>query len=171
VEVIAVDTIINYARYTGISFADAKYFATYTLIAMIVSYSIGIFVIPKYITQRKVLSISASLGIAFTLLCVTLPGTISIWFIALLGLANALMWPSIWPLSLAGLGKFTSKGSALLIMGVVGGAISPLLYGTLSDSFNPRVGYWILVPFYLFLLYFSLIGFRVRRRFLVQALN
>ena len=160
VEVLAVDSIINYAQYTGLSFREAKYFATYTLLFMIISYCIGIFTIPKIISQRKALMTSAILGIVLTVLTVLVKGSVSVWFIALLGLGNALLWPAIWPLSLEGLGKATSKGSALLIMGVVGGAVTPLLYGAITDASNPQVAYWILIPFYLFILYFSASGYR-----------
>jgi MFS transporter, FHS family, L-fucose permease len=158
VEVVAVDSIINYAQYTGMSFRDAKYFATYTLLIMIVSYGIGIFTIPKLITQQSALLLSAGIGIIFTGLTIITSGALSVWFIALMGLGNALLWPAIWPLSLRGLGKLTSKGSALLVMGAVGGAIVPLLYGSLSDAFNPRDAYWVLVPFYAYILYFAARG-------------
>jgi glucose/galactose transporter len=163
VEVLAVDSIINYAQHTGLSFRDAKYFATYTLLIMVISYGIGIFAIPKIIKQRNVLMLSAITGIFFTILALLIKGPASVWFIALLGLGNALLWPAIWPLSLEGLGKLTSKGSALLIMGVVGGGISPLLYGAISDAANPQVAYVILIPFYLFILYFSLSGYKTSK--------
>ena len=127
IEVLAIDSIINYAQYTGLSFRDAKYFATYTLLIMVISYCIGIFTIPKIIKQRKALMLSAIIGILFTIIALLIKGPASVWFISLLGLGNALLWPTIWPLSLEGLGKSTSKGSALLIMGVVGGGVSPLV--------------------------------------------
>lgn len=160
VEVLAIDSIINYAQYTGLSFRDAKYFATYTLLIMVISYCIGIFTIPKIITQRKALMLSAIIGILFTIMVLLIKGPTSVWFIALLGLGNALLWPAIWPLSLEGLGKLTSKGSALLIMGVVGGGLTPLLYGVISDAANPQIAYGILIPFYLFILYFSVSGYK-----------
>lgn len=161
VEVLVVDTIINYGQYTGLTFREAKYFATYTLLIMIVSYGIGIFTIPKIISQQNALVISAAFGIILTLFTMATEGPLSVWFIAFMGLGNALLWPAIWPLSLHGLGRLTSKGSALLVMGAVGGAIVPLLYGVLSDSFNPHTAYWILIPFYIFLLYFALIGHKM----------
>ena len=160
VEVSAIDTIINYAQFTGLSFRQAKFFATYTLLIMIVSYGIGIVAIPKIITQRKALIASAALGIVLTILTISVKGSLSVWCITFLGLGNALLWPAIWPLSLHGLGKSTSKGSALLVMGAVGGAVVPLLYGVISDATNPQSGYWILIPFYLFILYFSLYGYK-----------
>lgn len=161
VEVLAVDSIINYAQYTGLSFRDAKYFATYTLLIMVISYCIGIFTIPKIINQRKALMLSAIIGILFTIMALLIKGPSSVWFISLLGLGNALLWPTIWPLSLEGLGKSTSKGSALLIMGAVGGGIAPLVYGAISDAANPQIAYGILIPFYLFILYFSVSGYKV----------
>lgn len=164
VEVLAVDSIINYAQFTGLSFREAKYFATYTLLIMIISYVIGIFTIPKLISQRKALLASATLGIVLTVLAILIKGAFSVWFIALLGLGNALLWPAIWPLSLEGLGKDTSRGSALLIMGVVGGAVTPLLYGLISDASNPQTAYWIMIPFYVFILYFATTGYKSGKR-------
>jgi glucose/galactose transporter len=162
VEVIVIDTIINYAQHTGLSFRDAKYFATYTLLIMIASYCIGIVTIPKIISQRNALMISAVFGIVLTGFTMITEGPLSVWFIAFMGLGNALLWPAIWPLSLQGLGRLTSKGSALLVMGVVGGAFGPLLYGMLSDYYNPHTGYWILIPFYAYIVYFAASGSKMR---------
>lgn len=166
VEVLAIDSIINYAQFSGLSFREAKFFATYTLLIMIISYVIGIVTIPKIITQRKALLTSAVLGIALTVLAILIEGSASIWFIALLGLGNALLWPAIWPLSLEGLGKATSKGSALLIMGVVGGAVAPLVYGSISDWSNPKLAYLVLIPLYLFILYFATAGYKAGKKVL-----
>ncbi len=163
VEVIAVDTIINYAQYTGLSFRDAKYFATYTLLFMIVSYCIGIFTIPKFISQRKALLASAVFGIALTICTLVVKGPLSVWFIALMGLGNALLWPATWPLALNGLGKLTSRGSALLIMGVIGGGVGTSLYGAISDAVNPQMAYILLIPFYLFILHFAVSGYKAGR--------
>jgi len=84
--------------------------------------------------------------------------------IALLGLANALMWPAIWPLAIADLGKFTKEGAALLIMGIVGGATFPYLYGTLVDAWgNSRIAYCIMIPVYVYILYYAVRGYRIRK--------
>jgi len=160
VEVLAVDTIINYSEFQGAAFKEAKFFSTYTLLIMIISYVFGIFSIPRIITQRQALLLSASVGIVFTVIAVVLHGDASVWMIAFLGLGNALIWPAIWPLAMDGLGKFTKSGSALLIMGIVGGALSPLLYGKLSDSYDPQIAYLLLVPFYLFLLFYAISGYK-----------
>jgi glucose/galactose transporter len=161
VEVLAVDSIINYGQYMGFSFKEAKFFATYTLLIMIISYLFGSIAIPRFIRQRSVLQWSAITGLVFSMLAIFLTGKASVWFISLLGLSNALLWPSIWPLAIDGLGKFTKKGSALLIMGVIGGALTPLLYGYISDIASPQLGYWLLIPCYVFILFFACKGYKM----------
>jgi fucose permease len=81
----------------------------------------------------------------------------------MLGLSNALVWPSIWPLALEGLGKYTAAGSALLIMGIAGGALLPMLYGHLADVSSPQRGYWVMLPWYGLILFYALFGSRLRR--------
>ena len=162
VEVIAGDTIINYGLSQGISQVEASRFTTYTLYSMLIGYVIGIVVIPKYITQQRALQISAILGVLLTLLALVTSGFTSVLCVALLGLANALMWPAIFPLAIAGLGKFTKFGSALLIMGIAGGAILPLAYGSLADNIGTQAAYGIALPCYLFILYFAVRGYKAR---------
>ncbi|MDX5420042.1 MAG: sugar MFS transporter [Hymenobacteraceae bacterium] len=165
VEVMAGDTIISYAAYgQGIPFTEAKFFTSITLIAMIVGYLIGIVAIPKFIRQEKALQVSAVLGVLFSVSAIMTDGYISVLSIALLGLANALMWPAIWPLALADLGRFTKIGSSFLIMGIAGGAILPLIYGALSDAINAQQAYWIMVPCYLFILYYAIAGHKIRTK-------
>jgi fucose permease len=73
------------------------------------------------------------------------------------------MWPAIWPLAITGLGKYTRIGASLLIMGIAGGALLPLLYGRLADLANPQQAYWILIPCYLYIGYFAISGFKLGR--------
>lgn len=161
-EVIAGDTIISYGSDQGIPFSTAKFFTTCTLCAMIVGYIIGIITIPRYLKQEKALLYCAILGVFFTAGALVTHGYVSVLFIALLGLANSLMWPAIWPLAIAGLGRFTKLGSSLLIMSIAGGALLPLAYGRLADYFDPRQAYWILIPCYLFILYYAVDGYKAK---------
>lgn len=163
-EVMAGDTIIAYGASQGIALSTAKFFTTCTLFAMILGYIIGIICIPKYFKQAQALKVSAVLGLIFSIAAIFSHGYISVLFIALLGLANSLMWPAIWPLAIGDLGRFTKAGSSLLIMAIAGGALLPLLYGRLADIFNPQQGYWILVPCYLFIGYYANWGHKIRRR-------
>jgi glucose/galactose transporter len=148
-EVIAGDTIIRYGLSLGIKMEVAKVFTTYTMLSMIVGYILGIVLIPKYISQEKALQASGLLGLVFSILILITDGYVSIIFVALLGLANALVWPAVWPLALHGLGRFIKTGSALLIMAIAGGALLPLAWGWLSDAYHPNFAYIILIPCYL----------------------
>ncbi len=161
VEVLAGDTIPVYGISLGISLDTAKNFTTYTMIGMLAGYLIGIFAIPKYISQSTALKFSAILGILFSLGAIFTNGNTSVFFIAILGLANALVWPAIWPLAINGLGKFTKTASALLIVGISGGALMPVLWGWLGKSIGLQQAYWIMVPCYLFILYFAVSGHKV----------
>ncbi|MGM0390583.1 MAG: sugar MFS transporter [Bacteroidota bacterium] len=163
VEVIAGDTVISYGAEQGIPLMDAKAFTSYTLIAMIIGYIIGIFTIPKYIKQERALQISALLGIILGLGAIHTTGFISVLLISLLGLANAMVWPAIWPMAIAGLGRFTKIGSSFLIMAIAGGAILPLFYGRLADMFDPQQAYWIVIPCYAFILFFASKGYKIGR--------
>ncbi len=177
-EVIAGDTIISYGLSLGFPASEAKYFTTYTLMAMVATYGLGVFLIPKYISQSFALKASAILGIVFTFCIVFTSGLTSITFVALLGISNALVWPAVWPLTLKGLGKFTKTASALLIMGISGGAIIPPLYGKFVDNNKAELiaqgvsevaataeaatsGYWILLPCYIIILYYAIAGHKL----------
>jgi len=163
VEVIAGDTVISYGAAQGISFANAKFFTTYTLIAMIVGYIVGIFTIPRFISQENALKTSAIIGLILGLGAIFTNGFVSVLCISLLGLANALVWPAIWPLAIAGLGRFTKVGSSFLIMAIAGGAIMPLIYGYFADLSSPQQAYWVVIPCYLFILFFATSGYKIRR--------
>ncbi|MGY4539156.1 FHS family L-fucose permease-like MFS transporter [Mucilaginibacter sp. UYNi724] len=161
VEVIAGDTIINYGNTQGIALGTAKFFTTGTLIFMLVGYGVGILCIPKYLSQEKAMKLSAGLGLVLSAVAILTTGYVSVAAIALLGLANSLVWPAIWPMALSGLGRFTKIGSSLLIMGIAGGAIVPLAYGALAQALNPSHGYIILIPAYLIILYYAISGHKV----------
>jgi MFS transporter, FHS family, L-fucose permease len=163
VEVIAIDTIGLFGQYMGFDLNVASKFGIYSLLALTVGYLLGIVVIPKYLKQRNALIICSILGFMFAIAALLTQGTASIIFIILLSFAHALMWPSIWPLAIDRLGRFTKTGSALLIMGICGGALLPLVYGALADNSNRHSAYWILLPCYLYILYFAIKGYRVGR--------
>jgi FHS family L-fucose permease-like MFS transporter len=163
VEVIAGDTIINYGVSLGFAEEEARLFGTYTLGGMMFGYVLGIILIPKYVSQQAYLMFSAILGVVVTVVAIFSTGFTSVLCIAVLGFANAVIWPALWPLALSGLGKFTKIGSALLIMGISGGAIMPLVYGGIADSIgSTQNAYWLMLPLYLFILYFGLIGHKKR---------
>ena len=161
VEVIAVDTIIGYGTSFGMSMDAARVFPTWSMICMIVGYVIGIVCIPRFLSQQRALGLCAVMGVIVSLLVVWLPVNASIWCVSLLGLANSLMWPAIFPLAIYGLGPHTKTGSALLIMAIAGGALLPMLFGALTDEVGYQSAYWMTLPCYLFILYYAVAGYRV----------
>lgn len=171
-QVIAIDTIIGYANSMNIGLMEAKVFPSYTLAVTICGYVLGIICIPKFFSQLTALRICTMLGAVLTLLIVFAKGhvsflghstDISIWFVVLLGLANSLVWAGMWPLALDGLGRFTKLGASVMIMGLCGNAILPLLYGYFADIYNVRVAYWVLFPCYLYLVLYAFYGYRMRK--------
>lgn len=179
-EVIAGDTIIAYGLALGISAAKAKFFTTFTLLAMVATYALGVVLIPKYLSQKKALQISAVIGLVLSFCIISTTGFTSVLFVAALGIANALVWPAVWPLTLDGLGKHTKTAAALLIMAISGGAIIPPLYGRIVDSGKETLidsgleaadalaqaakeSYYILIPCYAIIFIFAVWGQRLKK--------
>ncbi|MCC5826296.1 MAG: sugar MFS transporter [Alkalimonas sp.] len=179
VEVIAGDSIGLYGQ--GLGVAHFGILTSYTMAFMVAGYLLGVLLIPRYLSQSTALVGSALAGILFSfaiLFSSTESSALSAWtlslagvpevpdsvlFVALLGFANALVWPAVWPLALQGLGRLTATGSALLIMGIAGGALLPLLYGYLAHSSgNSQSAYWMLIPCYAFILFYALKGHKIR---------
>jgi len=178
VEVIAGDTIGLFGKELGV--VNYTQLTSYTMAFMVITYLIGMVCIPRFISQEKALTISALTGLFLSVLIMLYPSESSyIWtyllywtsetkipdvviFVAMLGFANALVWPTIWPMALNGLGKHVSTGSALLIMGISGGAILPFVYGIISDlSGDVQMSYMIMIPCYLFILFYALKGHKM----------
>ncbi len=176
-QVVAIDTIIGYAGSMNIQLLEAKFFPSYTLSATICGYILGIICIPRFISQVNALRFCTMLGALLTLLIIYTKGQvhllghvadISIWFVVLLGFANSLIWAGIWPLALDGLGRFTKLGASILIMGLCGNAILPLVYGYLADLYNVRTAYWVLFPCYLYLMFYAIYGHRIKSWSLIK---
>lgn len=184
VEVVAGDTIIRYGHSIGVPLGSAKYYTSLVLIAMVAGYTLGIIAIPRLISQRVALAWSGILGMLMTVMAVWIPSDASfsfpfidlmtfssvelvlpytVLFVSLLGLANALVWPAVWPLAIHGLGRHIKTGSAMLIMGIAGGAVMPLLWGYLSDAWGSQSAYWLCLPCYLFIVYYAVRGYGIRK--------
>ena len=157
-EVIAGDTIINYGRAIGFTNDESKYFTTYTLYGLLAGYILGIIAIPRFISQQMALRVGSILALVLTVGAILTDGFTSILCVALLGFAISPMWPAVWPLALNRLGKFTKIGSALLIMGISGGALLPLLHGYLTDTVSPKIAYALLLPLFAYILYYAVSG-------------
>ncbi|WP_286734390.1 MULTISPECIES: glucose/galactose MFS transporter [Sphingobacterium] len=164
VEVMAGDIIGVYARELKVDPFFTTYATAFTLACMLIGYIIGIISIPRFVSQQMALRICTIIGITFTIISVFTTGTTSFIFVALLGIANSLMWPAIFPLGIKGLGKFTKTGSAIMIMGIAGGAIWPLIYGLLKDHLHidfQHAFLYAMIPGYLYIMFFSIVGHKV----------
>jgi FHS family L-fucose permease-like MFS transporter len=170
-QVISIDTVISYAGTMNLNLIEAKVFPSYTLTAQICAYLVGIVFIPKFFSQLTALKVSTVFGLILTLLIIFAKGQVtilghttdvSLWFVVMLGLANSLVWAGIWPLALDGLGRFTKIGASLMVMGLAGNAILPLVYGYLVDISNAREAYWVLFPCYMYLIFYAFKGYALR---------
>jgi len=161
VEVMAGDAIGTYGNAFGLPLDQTKFFTAFTMTAMLVGYLAGLVLIPRYCSQERWLAISAVLGVVLTLAAFLTRDYVSVGFMASLGFANAIMWAAIFPLAIRGLGRFTQIGSALLVMGIAGGAIIPQLYAVLKH-YAPEYfqGFFalLMIPCYLYILYFAVYG-------------
>ncbi len=191
-EVLAGDSIGSLGKKLGVYGDNGDFYlklTSFTMTAMVIGYILGISLIPKYVSQITALKISGILGVILVLLIVfispnimvALPGIpalpLVIILVALMGLANALCWPAIWPMALQDLGGYTKIGGAMLIMAIIGGAIFPLIYGALADSIDManqtqgiaetaksgnQIAYLILLPSYIMILFFAIKGHKYR---------
>jgi glucose/galactose transporter len=160
-EVMAGDAIVAYGHELGLPTDATKFFTSLTLFGMLAGYLLGLVLIPRYMSQERYLTMSGLLGIILVLGATFSDGYVSVSFVAALGFANAMMWPAIFPLAIRGLGERTKIGSALLVMGICGGALVPQLYIVLKGFMPFQLAFAaLLVPSYFYILWFGRVGTR-----------
>lgn len=160
---ISVSTIIGYAQSTGLDLEAAKVFPSYTLGCILLGYLLGVFFIPKYISQQKSLVVCTITGLVLSTLVLILPLRASIWSLVLLGIPNSLIYAGIWPLAIRGLGRWTSLGSSLLVMALCGNAVLPLIYGYVSDHIGLQASYWLLIPCFAYMIFYAVYGYKIEK--------
>ena len=161
VENLALLTVLDYAQDLGLP--NPERYTVFPGLGMAIGYIVGIICIPKIISQVRALRICTWLAVIMSLAIVLTPGAVSVWFVALLSLACSLMYPAIWPLAITDLGKFTKKGSSLLVAAIGGGALIPVLFGFLKDGLGPQNAYWVCLPLYLIIMFYAYKGYKIRR--------
>ncbi len=109
----------------------------------------------KIMAPGKVLAVFASLAIAMILISINSGGLIAMWSILAVGLFNSIMFPTIFTLSLEGLGDLKAQASGLLCMAIVGGAIIPFFFGSLIDGFGFKTAFLLAIACYGYILYFG----------------
>jgi len=160
VENLALLTVLDYAK--DLQLPNPERYTIFPGIGMALGYIAGIIAIPRYISQVKALRVCTWMAVIDSMLIVLTPGPVSVWCVALLSLACSLMYPAIWPLAITDLGKFTKKGSSLLVASIGGGALIPLLFGAFKDWTGPQDAYWLCLPFYLLIMFYAYKGYRLR---------
>jgi glucose/galactose transporter len=164
VEVMASDAIGPYGRAFGLPLDQTAFFTSFTLFGMLVGYVAGLIVIPRFISQERYLALSAILGLILVGAAYLTTGYVSVGFVAALGIANAMMWPAIFPLGIQGLGRHTETGSAIMIMGICGGAVLPQLFAVMKAHFAFQLVFLIVMaPAYLYILVFAVLSVRLAR--------
>ncbi|MFA5651035.1 MAG: glucose/galactose MFS transporter, partial [Proteiniphilum sp.] len=179
-QMIALGTSIQYAGTMGESLAGpAQNIPSYTMLLTFAGYFIGIALIPKHLKQRNALLICASINLILAALIITTTGTvnflgistdISLWYLVMMGLPNALLYAGIWPLAISGLGKYTNLGSAFLVMALSGSAIMPIVYNAFFELNNAtlpafesmKYAYWILIPCFAYIVWYAAWGYRIK---------
>ena len=172
-QAVSVNTIMGYAQGMGLDMLQSKVFPSFTLGCIMLGYLAGVVLIPKYLSQQKALVLCTLTGLVLSSLAVLVSGHVrifgldtdpSIWFLVLLGIPNSLIYAGIWPLAIHDLGRHTSLGSSILVMGLCANAIVPLIYAWLADSTGSlRLGYWILVPCFLYMIFYAVKGCRINK--------
>lgn len=178
-QMIALGTSIQYAGTMGESLAGpAQNIPSYTMLLTFFGYFLGIALIPKYIKQRNALLVSSLINLILSVLIITTAGTvhlfgmttdISLWYLVMMGLPNALLYAGIWPLAINGLGKHTNLGSAFLVMALCGSAIMPIVYNafvemntSLSSFEAMKYAYGVLIPCFAYIVWYATWGYRIK---------
>lgn len=160
VETISLATATGYAQSLGL---EGDNYGFIPSVGMIVGYVCGVIFIPRYLSQAAAMRICAIIALVGSIAVAVVPNPVfSVCCIFLMALGCSLMWPALWPLAMADLGKFTKAGSSLLTMAIAGGAVMPWLQGLVQDAFSYQTSYWVSVPCFLFILYYGLVGYKVR---------
>ena len=160
VETISLATATGYAQSLGL---EGDNYGFIPSVGMIVGYVCGVIFIPRYLSQAAAMRICAIIALVRSIAVAVVPNPVfSVCCIFLMALGCSLMWPALWPLAMADLGKFTKAGSSLLTMAIAGGAVMPWVQGLVQDAFSYQTSYWVSVPCFLFILYYGLAGYKVR---------
>lgn len=154
--------IIPFGQSMGFTTAQSQPFVDYIIYAMLAGYLCGILFIPKYISQSKALALCAVSGTGFSVIALLSGGFTAVLCMVLMGFCNALNWPSIWPLALGGVGRFTKTAAALLIMAIAGDALFPILYAQLNSWFGAKAGLGLLLCLYGIILFYAMKGHQIK---------
>ena len=127
---------------------------------LMIALNLGAFVLGKSLPART-LAIFAAVNILLLLITVSTGGAVAMWTVIGIGLFNSIMWSNIFTLAIDGLGKYTSQGSSLLVMAILGGALVPVVQGWIADSAGLQISFLIPIICYLYILFYGLKGYKI----------
>jgi FHS family L-fucose permease-like MFS transporter len=163
VEISLASIAISYFRTQGVSNTEtAAFLASFYFVGIMVGRFVGSFIM-TWIKAEKLLVILGFFGVVLLLISMFSTGQLAIWTLVLCGIANSIMYPNIFALGIAELGPMTSKGSGVITIGNVGGAVVPLLFGWLADKVGIQYAFVLPIICYLYVAYYGLSGFKPSR--------
>jgi FHS family L-fucose permease-like MFS transporter len=154
---------IRFFNTQGIENKDrAALLASFYPFAMMIGRFAGT-VVMKTIRAEKLLAFLGVLGVVLLVIGMFVTGMPAVWCLILCGLANSIMYPTIFALGIAELGPLTSKGSGVITIGNVGGGVLPPLFGMLADRMGYQHAFLLPIACYLFMIFYGVSGYKPER--------
>ncbi|KRS21938.1 major facilitator transporter [Alishewanella sp. WH16-1] len=141
----------------GMTTAAASHYISWYFGGAMVGRFIGAAVMQK-LNPGKVLAFNALMAVLLLALTILSSGKLAMWSLLLVGLCNSIMFPTIFSLALQGLKQYTSQGSGILCLAIVGGAILPVLQGMLADQIGVQLAFVLPLVCYLYIAFYGLKG-------------
>jgi FHS family L-fucose permease-like MFS transporter len=154
--VVAVVIFILIYSITNVGMKEAMYF----LVFLVLNYLV--FIAARSIPSRT-LGYFAGINILLIAIMLITSGKISLWSILAVGLFNSIMFSNVFTLAISGLGKYTSQGSSLLVMMILGGAVLPPLQGLIADYANQHIAFILPLFCYVYLMWYGFIGCNITK--------
>jgi FHS family L-fucose permease-like MFS transporter len=114
----------------------------------------------RHVDAGKLLAACAAVASSLVMIALLATGTLAMWSLLAVGLCNSIMFPTIFTLAIDGLGKLTSRGSSLLVMAIVGGAVLPVMFGLIADGSSLQRAFVLPALCYLYIVFYGLRGSR-----------
>jgi FHS family L-fucose permease-like MFS transporter len=160
VEIALAANAIKFFKTQGIDSKDsAALLASFYMFAIMIGRFVGT-VAMKKIRANVLLAGLGFFGVALMLLAMSTTGTVAIWSLILCGLANSIMYPTIFALGIAELGSLTSEGSGIISIGNFGGAVIPPLFGALAVAMGYQHAFMLPIICYIYIAYYGLSGYK-----------
>lgn len=144
----------------GMKEAEAGYYVPFYWGGAMVGRFIGAALMTR-LNPGKVLAAAAAIASVLVLITMVASGPVAMWVVLSVGLFNSIMFPSIFSLGVAGLGKHTGQGSGVLCMAIVGGALIPLVQGFFADKIGIQQAFFVPVICYLYIVYYGWKGHKI----------